>query len=107
MFPLSKISDVYININGQDIPVGVCLGTDACTKECITLTEYHERRKRFELADQQTDDLVYHCVGKFVDNVTGNRVEEKWIQELINQGYDVSKLKYKVVTTNITYENVI
>lgn len=100
---IRPISDVHLIVNGQSIVVGkvVC----ECDEgkwfnnpyERITNTEWERRKKNFEIGDQRIGDLCYHSVGEFKNNVALKPIEEKWIKELVNMGYNVTeKLVYEV-----------
>ena len=96
-----KISDVYIRINGESIPVGTVLGEEDKPQspfrtEYITNSEYEKGLKSFKYGRQQISDLVYHQVAEFKDFVATRPVEQKWIDELELMGYDVSKLSYEI-----------
>lgn len=96
-----KISDVYIRINGESIPVGTVLGQEdepqsPYRTEYITNSEYEKGLKGFKYGRQQIDDLVYHQVAEFKNFVATRPVEQKWIDELELMGYDVSKLSYDI-----------
>lgn len=92
-----KISNVYLTVNGEDIAVGVVLGEEDKPKspfrtEYIRASEYEKGLKEFKYGKQQMGDMVYHCVGKFVDFKALWHVDEKWIEELKLMRYDTSKL---------------
>ena len=96
-----KISDVYIRINGESIPVGTVLGEEDKPQspfrtEYITNSEYEKGLKSFKYGRQQIGDLVYHQVAEFKDFVATRPVEQKWIDELELMGYDISKLSYDI-----------
>ena len=96
-----KISDVYIRINGESIPVGTVLGQEDKPQspfrtEYITNSEYEKGLKSFKYGRQQSGDLVYQQVVEFKDFVATRPVEQKWIDELKLMGYDVSKLSYDI-----------
>lgn len=100
---IRPVSDVYLIVNGQNINVGKVV------RECdegkwfnnpsenITNTEWKERKNKFEVGDQKINDLVFHCVGCFKNNIAINPIEQKWIDELIIMGYSVrDKLIYEI-----------
>ena len=97
------INDIYLEVNGQRINVGkVVCECDNGKKwwmnpdEYITNTEWEVRKKNFEIGDQVIDSLVYYCVCRFENNIALEPIEQKWIDELINMGYDVkNKLVYE------------
>lgn len=65
-----KISNVYINVNGEDIAVGVVLGEEDKPQspfrtEYITNSEYERGLKEFRYGKQQIGDCVYHCITQF------------------------------------------
>lgn len=96
-----KISDVYVRINGESIPVGTVLGQEDKPQspfrtEYITNSEYEKGLKSFKYGRQQICDLVYHQVAEFKDFVATRPVEQKWIDELELMGYDISKLSYDI-----------
>ena len=96
-----KISDVYIEINGETIPVGTVLGEEdkpqsPFATQYITNSEYEKGLKSFKYGRQQIGDLVYHQVAQFKDFVATIPVEQKWIDELELMGYDISKLSYDI-----------
>ena len=96
-----KISDVYIRINGESIPVGTVLGQEDKPQspfrtEYITNSEYEKGLKSFKYGRQQIGDMVYHLVAEFKDFVATRPVEQKWIDELKLMGYDIAKLLYEV-----------
>ncbi len=92
-----KINDAYLKINGEKIAVGVVLGEEDKPQspfrtEYIRISEYEKGLREFKYGEQQINDLVYHCVGEFVDFKAIRHVDEKWIEELKLNGYDTSKL---------------
>lgn len=92
-----KISNAYLIINGESIPVGVVLGEEdkpksPFTTEYITVSEYEMGLKNFTYGKQQIGDLCYHCLGEFLNFKAKKHIDEKWINELKNIGYDISKL---------------
>lgn len=94
-----KISNVYVKINGESIPVGTVLGQEDKPQspfrtEYITNSEYEKGLKSFKYGRQQINDTVYHLVAEFKDFVATRPVEQKWIDELKLMGYDTSKLVY-------------
>ena len=96
-----KISDAYIKVNGEEIPIGVVLGEENKPQspfrtEYITNSEYEKGLKSFKYGRQQIGDLVYHQVAEFKDFVATRPIEKKWIDELELMGYDISKLKYDI-----------
>lgn len=96
-----KISDVYINVNGEDIAVGVALGEEGNPQspfrtEYITNSEYEKGLKEFRYGKQQIGDLVYHCIAEFKNFIAAYPVQQKWIDELRKMGYEVSNLKYEI-----------
>ena len=96
-----KISNAYVQINGETIAIGTVLGEEDKPQspfrtEYITNSEYEKGLKSFKYGRQQIGDLVYHQVAEFKDFVATRPVEQKWIDELILMGYDVSKLKYTI-----------
>lgn len=97
-----KISDVYVNVNGESIAVGTVLGEEDKPQSpfrtgYITNSEYEKGLKEFIYGKQQIGDLVCHCVAEFKNFVAIRPVEKKWIDELGKMGYDISKLKYEIV----------
>lgn len=61
------------------------------------LVTWEERKKKFEIGDQKIGDLVFHCKGEFKNNIALKPIEQKWIDELINMGYQVKdKLVYEI-----------
>ena len=96
-----KISDVYVRINGESIPVGTVLGEEDKPQspfrtEYITNSEYEKGLKSFKYGKQQIGDCVYHQVAEFKNFVATSPVEQKWINELKLMGYDISKLSYDI-----------
>ena len=94
-----KISNAYVQINGESIPVGTVLGEEDKPQspfrtEYITNSEYEKGLKSFKYGRQQINDTVYHLVAEFKDFVATRPVEQKWIDELKLMGYDTSKLVY-------------
>ena len=92
-----KISNAYLIINGERIPVGVVLGEDDKPQspymtEYIRVSEYEKGLKEFRYGKQQIGDMVFHCLGEFIGFVAQKHVDEKWIEELKLMGYDTSKL---------------
>lgn len=97
-----KISDVYVNVNGESIAVGAVLGEEDKPEspfmtEYITNSEYEKGLKEFIYGKQKIGDLVCHCVAEFKNFAAARPVEKKWIDELGKMGYDISKLKYEIV----------
>ena len=106
-----KISNVHLIINGEDVIVGVVLGeednpTSPFRTGYITNSEYEEGLKSFKYGKQQIGDLVYHCVGKFVNNVAIMSIEQKWIDELEKMGYNITELVYENKIEKLTEEEV-
>ena len=100
---LRPISNIYLVVNGQSINVGKVVADysgDAwwnSEQKYLTNSEVKELQRNFEIGDQQIDDLVYHCVGKFENFIATTAIEEKWINELIDMGYNVEeKLFYEI-----------
>ena len=96
-----KISNVYINVNGEDIVVGVVLGEEDKPQspfrtEYVTNSEYEKGLKEFRYGKQQIGDLVYHCITQFKNFTATCPIKQKWIDELEKMGYDISKLKYEI-----------
>lgn len=96
-----KISDLYVKINGESIPVGTVLGEEDKPQspfrtEYITNSEYEKGLKSFKYGKQKIDNLVYYQIAEFKDFVATKPVEQKWIDELKLMGYDVSNLKYEI-----------
>ena len=92
-----KISNAYIEVNGENIKVGVVLGqeddpTSPYSTETIPFSEYEKGVKEFKYGRGRINDLVFHCVGVFNDFKSTSRIDEKWIHELELMGYDTSKL---------------
>lgn len=93
-----KISNAYLDVNGEPIPVGVILGKenkprDVTATECITMSEYKKGIKEFRYGGKQyVGDMMYHIVGTFIDFKAKEHVDQKWIDELKNMGYDTTKL---------------
>lgn len=95
-----KISNVYINVNGEDIAVGVVLGEEDKPQspfrtEYVTNSEYERGLKEFRYGKQQIGDCVYHCITQFKNFTATCPIKRKWIDELEKMGYDISKLKYE------------
>lgn len=100
---IRPISNIYLIVNGQSINVGkvICECDQGSWfnkhNEYITNTEWEERKKKFEIGDQRIGDLVFHCKGEFKNNIALKPIEQKWIDELINMGYQVKdKLVYEI-----------
>ena len=96
-----KISNAYIRINGESIPVGTVLGEEDKPQspfrtEYITNSEYEKGLKSFKYGKQQIGDCVYYQIAEFKNFVATSPVEQKWIDELKLMGYDISKLSYEV-----------
>ena len=96
-----KISDAYIIINGEHIPVGTVLGKEddprsPFTSEIIPNSEYEKGLKCFKYGKSQINDLVFHLVGEFVNFTAQRPIDQKWIDELARMGYDTSVLKYEI-----------
>jgi hypothetical protein len=96
-----KISNAYIEINGESIAVGTVLGEEdkpesLYMSETITNSEYEKGLKEFIYGTSRINDLVYHRVAVFKDFVATSPVEQKWIDELKLMGYDTSKLAYVI-----------
>ncbi len=92
-----KISDAYIDVNGERIKVGVVLGPEndpesPYTTEIIPISDYEKGVKEFRYGRAHIDDMVFHWVGVFKDFKSTEHVDEKWIHELKLMGYDTSKL---------------
>lgn len=92
-----KISNAYIDVNGECIKVGVVLGPEndpqsPYTTEIIPISEYEKGMKEFRYGREQINDLVSHYVGVFENFRSKKHVDEKWIRELELLGYDTSKL---------------
>lgn len=93
-----KISNVYIEVNGYSIPVGVVLGEEdkpysPFASEKITNSEYEEGLKNFKYGGQRIGDLVYHSVGKISGNIIEFGCDEKWLNELKKMGYNINILE--------------
>ena len=87
-----KISDVYVNVNGESIAVGTVLGEEDKPQSpfrtgYITNSEYEKGLKEFIYGKQQIGDLVCHCVAEFKNFVAIRPVEKKWIDELENMAW--------------------
>ena len=100
---IRPISNIYLILNGQSINVGkvICECDQGSWfnkhNEYIKNTEWKERKKKFEIGDQRIDDLVFYCKGEFKNNIALKPIEQKWIDELINMGYQVKdKLVYEI-----------
>ena len=96
-----KISNVYINVNGENIAVGVVLGEEDKPQspfrtEYVTNSEYERGLKEFRYGKQQIGDCVYHCITQFKNFTATCPIKQKWIDELEKMGYDISKLKYEI-----------
>lgn len=96
-----KISNVYINVNGEDIAVGVALGEEDKPQspyrtEYVTNSEYEKGLKEFRYGKQQIGDMVYHLITQFKNFTATYPIKQKWIDELEKMGYDISKLKYEI-----------
>ena len=83
--------------SAEEIAVGVVLGEEDNPQSLfrtkyIRVSEYEKVLKEFKYGKQQIGDMVYHCVGKFVDFKALRHVDEKWIEELKLMGYDTTKL---------------
>lgn len=97
-----KISNAYINVNGEDIAVGVALGEEDQPQspfrtEYVTNSEYEKGLKEFRYGKQQIGDCVHHCITQFKNFTATYPIKQKWIDELEKMGYDISKLKYEIV----------
>lgn len=96
-----KISNVYINVNGEDIAVGAALGEEDKPQspyrtEYVTNSEYEKGLKEFRYGKQQIGDMVYHLITQFKNFTATCPIKQKWIDELEKMGYDISKLKYEI-----------
>lgn len=94
-----KISDLYIEINNEPIPIGAVLGEEDNPNSpfrsgYITITEYENGLKNFTYGKQRIDDLMYHCLGKYYTTGESKSIKRKWVEELSRLGYDVSKVKF-------------
>ena len=94
-----KISNLYIKIDGERIPIGVCLGEEnkpesPYTTETIPISEYETGLKNFTYGRQRIDDCVYHGL-RHEYSTTGEPkpIDKKWFDELVRMGYDMSKVK--------------
>lgn len=92
-----KISNAYLTVNGENIPVGVVLGHEDSPEspfrsETITVSEFERGLESFEYGAARINDAVFHRVGTFENFKAVRHVDQKWIDELKKQGYDTSKL---------------
>lgn len=98
-----KISDLYIRIDGEKIPIGVILGEDdkpesPYSTESIPISEYEAGLKCFIYGKQRIHDCVYHRLAEDY-STKGERkpIKKKWVDELIRLGYDVSNVKFDIL----------
>ena len=95
-----KISNLYIKINGERIPIGVCLGEEdkpesPYTTETIPISAYEAGLKNFTYGRQRIDDCVYHgLIHDYSTTGEPKPIKKKWVDELVRQGYDISKVKF-------------
>lgn len=97
-----KINNVYINVNGEDIAVGVVLGEEDKPQspfrtEYITNSEYERGLKEFRYGKQQIGDCVYHCITQFKNFTATCPIKQKWIDELEKMGYDIIHIVRDVI----------
>lgn len=86
-----KISNAYINVNGEDIAVGVALGEEDKPQspfrtEYVTNSEYEKGLKEFRYGKQQIGDCVHHCITQFKNFTATCPIKQKWIDELEKNG---------------------
>ena len=97
-----KISNLYIKIDGERIPIGVCLGEEdkpesPYTTETIPISEYETGLKNFTYGRQRISDCTYHgLIHTYSTDGEPKPIKRKWYEELIRLGYDVSKVKFIV-----------
>lgn len=87
---------VYANINGQAIHVGYEVENNINEYENFSLNEIDELRKQFKIGDKGFRSLVYIQVFQIDNNKVKNPIDQKWIDQLISMGYDISKLEYTI-----------
>jgi hypothetical protein len=96
-----KISNLYIRINDESIPVGVVLGEEdkpesPYSTDSITISEYEEGLKNFTYGSQRIHDCVYHYLGRYYTTGEPKPIKRKWVEELKRLGYDVSKVQFAI-----------
>jgi hypothetical protein len=87
-------TNVYANINGQSIQVGYEVEDNLNEYKNFSLNKIEELRKEFKIGDKGNRSLVYIQVFEIINNKIISPIEQKWIDQLISLGYDVSKLEY-------------
>lgn len=94
-----KISNLYIRIDSERIPIGVVLGEEdkpesPYSTDNIPISEYEAGLKTFKYGRQRISDCVAHYLREsYSTKGEPKPIESKWFYELIRLGYDVSKLK--------------
>lgn len=108
-YPTMKfpISNLYIVIDNVEYKVGVVLGpagqpTSPFSTEKVSLTEYKQGIIDNKYSSiQYINDLVFHLVYNLKSNTDSPyKLEEKWINELIDQGIDLTNLNYELISNN-------
>lgn len=89
-------TDIYGRINGQSIKVGYEVENNLNEYQNFSYNEIEELRKQFKIGDKGIRSLVYIQVFEIENNKIKNSIEQKWIDQLISLGYDISKLEYKI-----------
>ena len=98
-----KISNLYIEIDSDSIPIGVVLGEEDKPEspyrtESITISEYEKGLKDFIYGRQQIHDCVYHVVGRYSTSGERKPIRKKWVDELVRRGYNVDKVMFDIQT---------
>ena len=94
-----KISNLYVTIDGERIPIGVVLGEEDKPEspyhtDYIPISEYEAGLMTFKYGRQRISDCVAHRLREsYSTKGEPKPIEKKWFDELVRMGYDMSKVK--------------
>jgi hypothetical protein len=92
-------TDVFGIINSTPIKVGYQVKYDSDKYKIFTFNEVEELRKQFKIGDNGFRTLVFISAFEIKGNkiVRPEFISQRWIDQLISLGYDVSKLQYNII----------
>lgn len=98
-----KISNLYIEIDSDSIPIGIVLGEEDKPESpyhtgYITISEYERGLKDFIYGQQRIHDCLYHYLGKYSTSGEPKPIKKKWVDELVRRGYNVDKVMFDIQT---------
>jgi len=91
-------TEIYGNFNGQSIVVGYEVEDNLDEYKYFTLNEIEELNKQFKIGDKGIRSLVYIQIFTIEGNKIKSPIEQKWLDQLVSLGYNISKLEYKLKT---------